>query len=803
MSNFLRKFLILLLSLTAAFAVVGCDCSGDNGDNGGSSGGSDVPEVETVTPPTPVIELVESKELVLGDSFYLNPNLKNVEGDLTWTSSNPSVLTVVDGVVETNDVGTATVTASYEGVSDTCVITVGDGNLLPNLLTESGLEKSKTTLSVGDEYLIEPYLTFNNKRFDDVTYEYAVVGTAITIDNGLITAVQEGTATGTITATWRGKTTSLSFEVQVINDVEFLINNNVQGDIASLDIDGTYTVGLLVNGEAVSATFTSNNVSVVSVSTTDGVKLTAVASGDATVTANYSYGGNSFSKELDVTVYDIAEHAIITIDGYNFRNTSTELKYQNELSVGVKVGDVDVTSVSLSSANDTLVSVTDNVIKAVRYEVDGSSKISISFEYNDRTYTYLNFNVNVTHDCRIGNNWTIDVEPTIITEGSRSKKCIVDGCPVNIVETIDRIPISNLEITGTPITEYGLLHSFNTEGLTAIATSSLDSSVTADVTEHLEIIHEPFTSVGSYNVTLSYGGKSIIVPVTVVNNTISVSQALEQEVGAAVTIEGYYVGVANLDQTARLSDGTYTETYLLIKDATSDKIIPVKYNFAKFVKTSGTWEYNLGLSYGDEIVLAGVVTADYSGSTMKYLVYSEGNPEKVVDTKTGNSAEITFDFTGVTQVTNWTEMKAAFTDETLPFTIIRITGDAYGARGVAKSSAIAEFGTSDSQERAGTQETRLHMNSAATKASNVKSSSRYINLIDNVLTTNIGDAWKAVLPSATKAGEANANYAGKTGEAATAIDIYVMVVGVTSARYECTILDSAWLNAATLLSSQS
>ena len=395
-------------------------------------------------------------------------------------------------------------------------------------------------------------------------------------------------------------------------------------------------------------------------------------------------------------------------------------------------------------------------------------------------------------------DWTVETPATVINDGLQYKQCTVENCLRRIEEVIPKLEVSSLEITNQPTKlEYGLLEGFDATGMVVTANGEYD------VTELVEISYDPFETAGTYEVTVSYGGQSVTVSVTVGDNTISVSEALEQEVGAAVTIQGYYVGVANLDQTARLTDGTYTETYLLVKDATSDKIIPVKYNFAKFLKTSGTWECDLGLAYGDEIKLGGVVTADYSGSTMKYLVYSEGNPEKVVDTKTGNSAEITFDFTGVTQVTNWTEMKAAFTDETLPFTIIRITGDAYGARGVANSSAITEYGTTNNQERAGTQETRLHMNSGATKASNIKSSSRFINLIDNVLTTNVGDAWKTVLPSATKAGEANPNYAGKTGEAATAIDIYVMVVGVTSARFECTILDSAWLNAATLLSSQS
>ena len=793
MSKFLRKFLILLLSLTAALAVVGCDCSGDNGDDGGSSGGGDVPEVEIVTPPTPVIELVETKELVLGDSFYLNPTLKNVEGDVTWTSSDPTVLKVVDGVVETLAVGTSTVTASYEGVSDTCVITVVDGNLLPNLLTESGIEKSTTVLSVGDEYLIEPYLTFNNKRFDDVTYEYAVVGTAITVDNGKITAVQEGKANVTITATWRGKTASLSFDVQVVNAVEFIIDNDVQGDIISLGIDGTYTVGLLVNGEAVSATFTSNNDSVVSVSTTDGVKLTAVASGDATVTANYSYGGNTFSKELKVNVYDIAEHAVITIDGYNFRYTSTELLYQNELTVGVKVGDVDVTSVSLTSSNDTLVSVTDNVIKAVKYEVDGSSTISISFEYNDRTYSYLNFNVNVTHVCRIGNEWIIDKESSIIEEGSRHRECIVEGCPIKVIEVIDRIPISKLEITGTPITEYGILQSFSTEGLTAIATSSLDDSVTADVTEYLEIVHDPFTSAGNYSVVVSFGGYSKTYEVTVVDNLISVADALTQEVGATVAVRGYYIGITVLDQTARLEDGTYTQTYLLVKDTAKNDIIAIRHQFASYtLDVSNTWAINLGYTYGDEIVLSGTVCANYSGvSTVKYLEYSSNNPTDYNLTIMSKNNAVSFDFASAVQLTQDSQWSETFTTDLAPMSIIRITGDTLGVRLAGD--------TSSSQSRARTKETILSMNTAAT--SWPKYNSKYVSLSDNCLSANIGDnTWTSAIPYANAGVNANWKSAYKTNKE---LDIFVMYTGYNSKAFELVVLDKSWFNAATLLSSQS
>lgn len=58
---------------------------------------------------------------------------ETVTSTATWTSSAPAVATVSPGgLVTAVAVGTTTITASYQGVTDTCAVTVADS---PEALT--------------------------------------------------------------------------------------------------------------------------------------------------------------------------------------------------------------------------------------------------------------------------------------------------------------------------------------------------------------------------------------------------------------------------------------------------------------------------------------------------------------------------------------------------------------------------------------------------------------------------------------------------------------------------------------------
>ena len=51
-----------------------------------------------------------------------------IQQDATWTTSDPEICTVVNGLVEGVGVGTATITAKYDGGSATCLVAVLDSD---------------------------------------------------------------------------------------------------------------------------------------------------------------------------------------------------------------------------------------------------------------------------------------------------------------------------------------------------------------------------------------------------------------------------------------------------------------------------------------------------------------------------------------------------------------------------------------------------------------------------------------------------------------------------------------------------
>lgn len=72
---------------------------------------------------------------------------------VTWTSSNTSVATVVNGVVTALTVGTATITASADGISDTYALTVLDASADPNLLHHA-VDNTGTLYNGGTGYKV-------------------------------------------------------------------------------------------------------------------------------------------------------------------------------------------------------------------------------------------------------------------------------------------------------------------------------------------------------------------------------------------------------------------------------------------------------------------------------------------------------------------------------------------------------------------------------------------------------------------------------------------------------------------------
>ena len=202
MKKWIRRTVIALSTaalLATGAALVSC---GANDDGGNSSGGGNTSQV------TYELNLsMDEFTMNVYEEILLNAVIKEdgqtINSAVAWTSSDSSVAMVEDGKVVALKTGTATITATANGVSDSCVITVVDTAGSPQIIVDID---DVVQLLVGDSFQVQPTLVYNGSTYTDATYTYHSADEQIfTVDeNGLITAVLEGEADLTVSANWRG-----------------------------------------------------------------------------------------------------------------------------------------------------------------------------------------------------------------------------------------------------------------------------------------------------------------------------------------------------------------------------------------------------------------------------------------------------------------------------------------------------------------------------------------------------------------------------------------------------------------------
>ncbi len=132
---------------------------------------------------------------------------------VTWTSSNTSVATVnSSGTITAKAIGQATVKAvSADGnFSANCYVTVKEGTI-----AVSGVSLSRTSLSLsmGTTALLAATVSPNNATDKSVTWRSSNTNVATVSSSGLVTAVNAGTATITVTTNNSGKTATCNVTV--------------------------------------------------------------------------------------------------------------------------------------------------------------------------------------------------------------------------------------------------------------------------------------------------------------------------------------------------------------------------------------------------------------------------------------------------------------------------------------------------------------------------------------------------------------------------------------------------------------
>lgn len=173
----------------------------------------------------------------LGDTQQLTGRTTPSGGTITWSSSNTSVATVDStGLVTSVGYGTATITASCQGYTATCAVTIAQATVtsISAVYTQSGTVYDTDSLETLKSDLV-------------VTAHWSNGTTSTVTDYELSGTLAEGTST--ITVSYGGKTTTFNVTV-VHNQIVYSLYNQtfskstegVDTGIKLLETDRTFTI---------------------------------------------------------------------------------------------------------------------------------------------------------------------------------------------------------------------------------------------------------------------------------------------------------------------------------------------------------------------------------------------------------------------------------------------------------------------------------------------------------------------------------------------------------------------------------
>ena len=246
----------------------------------------------TVTPSR--IEIIEGGSAAL--SARVSPEAAS-DRAVAWSSSDRSVATVDrTGTVQGLKPGTATVTATAEGKSGTCAVTVKAKAVG---VTDVTLDRTELTLTEGETETLTATVRPDNADNRKVTWSSDKTDVATVDGDGRVTAVKPGKAVITVTTEDSGKTASCKVTVKA----KAVSVTEVTLDRAELTLTEGETETLTAtvrpdNADNKKVKWSSDKTEV---ATVDGAgRVTAVKAGEAVVTVTTEDGGKTASCKVTV-----------------------------------------------------------------------------------------------------------------------------------------------------------------------------------------------------------------------------------------------------------------------------------------------------------------------------------------------------------------------------------------------------------------------------------------------------------------------------------------------------------------------
>jgi len=253
-----------------------------------------------------------SVSIKAGESVTLTATKENIEGDISWSSSDSSVATVSSGVVTGVAEGTATITAAAGDKTATCTVTVEAAQIKATLT----INPATMSLAVGAEGTIKA------ESNTDIAWAYPNDGKiSVDVAGDKKSAVVKGLKAGTTTITVTAGDVVQSCAVTVTDASVTLDKTSIQVQIQkTADIKVT-----TVPDNAKITSVTSGNAKIATAAFKDKVvTVTGVALGDTEIVIKCDNG-----KEVKAAVKVVNNYALDTSSLLKDKNGNQVWVYEN------------------------------------------------------------------------------------------------------------------------------------------------------------------------------------------------------------------------------------------------------------------------------------------------------------------------------------------------------------------------------------------------------------------------------------------------------------------------------------------
>ena len=567
--------------------------------------------------------------------------------EVTWETSDPSVISIKDGYITALKEGTAVLTATAWGVSTSCTVTVKPKDIA---VASVSLDKQSLEMEVGDVETLVATVSPADATDKTLTWSSSNSAVALVSTDGKVVALAEGTASITVSA--GGKFASCPVTVVAKGDAV----ESVEFDVTAAEVveGGTVKITVTISPEGAAGktvTWTSSDSSIATVDASGLVS--ALKAGTVVITASCE------GKEASCTITITSEKVPVTGVSVAPATLSLVVGEKGELTATVAPENATEKGVTWSSDDSSVATVDEN--GQVTAVAKGQATI---------TATTVDGNKKAACAVTVTESEVPDVPVTSVTMSKKSLT-LTEGDTGTLTATVKPDNATDKTVTWTTskksvatVDQNGVVTAVKAGSATITATCG-GKKATCTVTVKSKVIAVTGVSLSPETVSLNIGGTAALTATVSPSNATnkSVTWSSDKESVATVSDSGVVTAVAAGSATITVTtvDGAKTATCA----------VTVKENAVPVTSVSLS-PATLSLVEGDTETIT--VTVSPSNATDNTVTWSSDYPNVASVDQEGKVTAISEGSTVIRVVSNDGSNKKAICAVTVYAKVVKVTG---------------------------------------------------------------------------------------------------------------------------------